>query len=72
MSNHFARLISLDVFRGFDMMFIMGLQGVCVGVFGLFGALGPAWGGLVWGVVYFAALWGVLYFLYRKQVFFKV
>ena len=40
--------------------------------FGLCGALGPVWGGLVWGVVYFAALWGVLYFLYRKQIFFKV
>ena len=31
------RLASLDAFRGFDMMFIMGLFGLCVGIAHLFG-----------------------------------
>ena len=40
--------------------------------FGLCGALGPVWGSLLDGFVYFFGLWGVLYFLYKKNIFLKV
>ena len=52
--------------------FFIGSTGESAKACGLCGALGPVYGGLVWGVVYFFGLWAVLYYLYRKQIFLKV
>ncbi len=35
-NNNNKRLLSLDVFRGFDMMFIMGVEGIAVTLCSLF------------------------------------
>lgn len=65
------------VFRTWDAAhgpigFFIGSTGESAEACGLCGALGPVYGGLVWGGVYFFGLWAALYYLYRKQIFLKV
>ncbi len=43
MANQNGRLLSLDVLRGFDMMFIMGLSGIIADVCGVFTGGEPCW-----------------------------
>ena len=61
-----VRLASLDALRGFDMLFIMGGEGLLC-------ALVPAaWGAVVLQVGYVAVCWLFLYSLSRHKVFLKV